>query len=79
MITLINYHLGNANVVIDALSKKSSSYLAHMIITQCYILEDLKKIKNEVVLHKQTELLRVHLLWLIELRLHEDPPIHKKF
>lgn len=56
MIALINYHLGNANVVIDALSKKSSSYLAHMIITQGYILEDLKKIKNEVVLHKQTEL-----------------------
>lgn len=46
----INYHFGKANVVADALSKKSSSCLAHMITTQSHILEDLKRIGIEVIL-----------------------------
>lgn len=39
----INYHLGKANTVADALSRKSSGCLACMITAQGHILEDLKK------------------------------------
>lgn len=53
----INYHPGKANVVVDALSRKLSACLAHMITTQGHILEDLKRIGIEVILYGQTEVL----------------------
>lgn len=54
---LINYHPGKANVVVDALSRKSSSRLAHMITTQGHTLKDLKKIGIKVVAHGEMDVL----------------------
>uniref|UniRef100_A0A2N9EPZ7 Reverse transcriptase RNase H-like domain-containing protein n=1 Tax=Fagus sylvatica TaxID=28930 RepID=A0A2N9EPZ7_FAGSY len=44
----INYHPGKANVVADALSRKSMSTLAHLITTQVHILQDLESMDIEV-------------------------------
>ena len=40
----ISYHPGKANVVVDALSRKSAGNLAALLTTQKHILEDLRKI-----------------------------------
>jgi hypothetical protein len=45
---MINYHPGKANVVADALSRKSMSTLAHLITTQVHILQDLESMDIEV-------------------------------
>ena len=46
----IHYHLGRANVVVDALSRKSGGSLAAMITRQPKLLRDLEEIQIEVKL-----------------------------
>ena len=53
----IDYHPDKVNVVVDALSKKSSGGLAHMITTQGHTLEDLRKIRIKVVAHGEMDIL----------------------
>ena len=45
----ILYHLGKANVVADALSRKREGNLAAFITTQRHLLEDMRKLELEVV------------------------------
>ena len=47
----INYHLGKANAVANALSKKTPSNLATLITDQKNILEDLRKLNIEIRWH----------------------------
>ena len=44
----INYHPGKANVMADALNRKSTSTLAHLITTQAHILQDLESMDIKV-------------------------------
>ena len=44
----ISYHPRKANVVADALSRKSARNLATLLTTQKHILEDLRKMRIEV-------------------------------
>ena len=44
----INYHLGKANVVVDALSRKSSSFSAALLTTQKAIIKDLERMGIEM-------------------------------
>lgn len=46
---MINYHLGKANIVADALSRKSTSSVSNMIVTQKSELIDLQKMGIEVM------------------------------
>ena len=48
----ISYHPGKANVVADALSRKSAGNLAALLTTQKHILEDLRKMRIEVWFHE---------------------------
>ena len=48
----ISYHPRKANVVADALSRKSAGNLAALLTTQKHILEDLRKIRMEVQFHE---------------------------
>ena len=48
----ISYHPGKANVVTDALSRKSAGNLATLLTTQKHILEDLRKMRIEVQFHE---------------------------
>ena len=48
----ISYHPGKANVVVDALSRKSAGNLAALLTTQKHILEDLRKIRVELRFHE---------------------------
>ena len=47
---LINYHPGKANVVADALSRKSSSFSAALLTTQKEIIKDLERMGIEIVM-----------------------------
>ena len=46
----INYHPGKANVIADALSRKSSSFSATLLITQKEISKDLERMGIEIVM-----------------------------
>jgi hypothetical protein len=46
----INYHPGKANVVADALSRKSSGFSAALLTTQKEIINDLERMRIEVVM-----------------------------
>ena len=48
----ISYHRGKANVVADALSRKSARNLAALLTTQKHILLDLRKMGIEVQFHE---------------------------
>ena len=45
---VIDYHLGKANVVADALSRKSSVMLAHISTTYVSLLLDMKDFGNKL-------------------------------
>ena len=45
----INYHLGKANVVVDALSRKSTVELAALGISQPQLMKELTRMELEVV------------------------------
>jgi hypothetical protein len=47
----INYHLGKANVVADALSRKSYGFSAALLTTQKHIINDLERLGVEIVIH----------------------------
>ena len=47
---LINYHPGKANVVANALSRKSSDFLAALLTTQKEIIKDLERMGIEIVM-----------------------------
>ena len=46
----INYHPGKANVVVDALSQKSSDFLATLLTTQKEIISNLGRMGIEIVM-----------------------------
>ncbi|KAL7234511.1 hypothetical protein ACSBR1_018008 [Camellia fascicularis] len=49
----IQYHLGKANTVADALSRNSTGNLAYLITEQRELRKDLEKSKIEEVFHEQ--------------------------
>lgn len=53
----INYHPPKDNVVANALSKKSSGYMACLITTQNHLLNELGRMGIQVVVHRQEDLL----------------------
>lgn len=75
----IYYHLGKANIVADALSRKSSGYLTNIITTQGHILKDLKKMGIEIVIHGQENILYLSvqstLIDMIKTAQSEDPQL----
>ena len=78
----ISYHPGKANLVADALSKKSVGNLATLLTTQKHILEDLRKMRIEVQVHEaeaQLENLRVQptLIERIKIAQSNDPQLQK--
>ena len=48
----ISYHLRKANVIVDALSRKSVGNLAALLTTEKHILEELRKMRIEVRFHE---------------------------
>ncbi|CAL8083996.1 unnamed protein product [Prunus armeniaca] len=45
---VINYHHGKANVVVDALSRKTTGYIAALLTTQLEITRDFEKLSIDV-------------------------------
>ncbi|KAJ4701711.1 Retrotransposon protein, putative, Ty3-gypsy subclass [Melia azedarach] len=78
----IDYHPGKANVVADALSRKSSSSIAHMKITSLPLLIDLRSLGVDLAVGQQETLLahfqvRPILIDQIREMQNEDPNIVK--
>ena len=46
---VINYHPGKANVVADALSRKSFSSVSTMVLVQKPLLQDMQRLEIEIV------------------------------
>lgn len=53
----INYHPSKANVVADALSRKSLRCMAHLITSQTHLVEELRRYGIEVMNRGQVDLL----------------------
>lgn len=53
----IHYHLGKANVVADALSRKSSTSLASLTIGRDLLLNELRTINVKLMIHETSALL----------------------
>ena len=64
----INYHLGMANMVADALSRKSSSSISMMKMVQKPLLFELLKLEIEIVPMGTVEILSTMSLQLILLK-----------
>jgi hypothetical protein len=47
----IQYHLGKANVVVDALSRKSAGFMAHLRAKEWRLLEELRDLNVELSLN----------------------------
>lgn len=78
----INYHPGRANVVADALSRKSAANLASLITLERHVLEDLRKLEVEVCMHESGALvasLRAQptLIERIKAAQRDDPKLQK--
>ena len=78
----ISYHPGKANVVADALSRKSTGNLAALLTTQKHILEDLRKMRIEVRFHEVEAHLANHrvqptLIERIKIAQSNDPQLQK--
>ena len=54
---IINYHSGKANVVVDALSRKSSSLVSHLKMLYIPLLIDLRSLGTELVVGQNGALL----------------------
>ena len=75
----IEYHPGKANVIADALSRKSSGQLACLLTTQKHILADLEKLGIEVRASGTCAYLSVKpmLMDKIIAQQFEDPELYK--
>ena len=78
----ISYHLGKADVVADALSRKFVGNLAALLTTQKHILEDSRKMRIEVQLYEAKAHLANHkvqptLIERIKIAQSNDPQLQK--
>ncbi|GFS37411.1 hypothetical protein Acr_00g0051850 [Actinidia rufa] len=75
---LIQYHLGKANVVADALSRKSTANLARLVTSQVPLLDELERAEIEVVAPDTNTMLTTMiaqptLIEIVKRRQPEDP------
>ena len=78
----ISYHLGKANVVADALSRKNHGNLAILITSQQAIIEDMRRMEIRVRKHNSKALLanfRIQPTWIERIKVTQlnDPVLQK--